>query len=128
MQTQEHTTIAVDFRSVYLSDLNKLVKIYKKIDKQPTSCFIEPSFGLPLIVATQHNEIIGFSSVSINALGTLEIQTYWQSAVAYADMEQSCLHQAKKAFKATFGDLENNNNRLTYAINRLLIWLNSAYN
>lgn len=121
MNIEELNTTNIEFRKVYLSDLNAVLRIYKKEDKKLTA-----HFGLPLSVATENNEIIGFASASLNELNEMQLNAHCIKVSADSAIINRLKEQAKNVLHSTFENIENDRSQLKISIQQLVGWLNKC--
>ncbi|WP_316823116.1 hypothetical protein [Pedobacter gandavensis] len=129
MKEQETNYSQIQFRKVYLSDLNALIRLYKNQgqNQQPTVHQLTENFGLPLSIALNGEEIIGFAFASINQLDELMLSTHTLS-VADAFIDQKLKSQAEVTLHTTFTGLKQDHTPLKIAIEQLVSWLNTCAN
>ena len=124
MNELNHKTRGVEFRKVYLSDLNAVMRLYQL--SQRTTTKLTADFGLPLSIASDGNEIIGYGFAAINQLGEVTLKSHIKG-VEELSMGCTLEEQAKKTLHSTFENAEEDHTKLKHAIQRLVDWLNNCY-
>ncbi|WEK21014.1 MAG: hypothetical protein P0Y49_07660 [Candidatus Pedobacter colombiensis] len=125
MNRQDHKTKDIEFRKVYLSDLNAVVTLYQS--SQITATKLTTDFGLPLSIASQGNEIIGFGFASINKLGEVTLNSRCIKLADDLGIGNTLEEQAKKTLHSTFEDIRGDHTKLKHSIQKLVDWLNNCY-
>ncbi|MCX2452567.1 hypothetical protein OQX61_14920 [Pedobacter sp. PLR] len=124
MNDQDPKNMNIEFRKVYLSDLNVLIRIYNNKTKQAASPQLTAHFGLPLTVAINNNVIIGFACASTNDLEELTLSSHCvNDDVAIGNTLKA---EAEKTLHATFSGIREDRTSLKHAIQHLLSWLNTC--
>lgn len=124
MNEQNHKTRGVEFRKVYLSDLNAVIRLYQSSQGSVTK--LTADFGLPLSIASNGNEILGFGFAAIDQTGVVKLNSYCKG-IEDSSVGDILEEQAKKTLHSTFENTGENNAKLKEAIQRLVDWLNNCY-
>ncbi|MNK20194.1 hypothetical protein D3C87_384290 [compost metagenome] len=124
MKEQNHKTNGIEFRKVYLSDLGAVMRLYQL--SQQNTAKLTADFGLPLSVASNGNEIVGYGFAAVNQLGEVTVKSHFKGA---EDLSMGCTleEQAKKTLHSTFENAEEDHAKLKHVIQRLVDWLNNCY-
>lgn len=131
MKEQNHKNKQLEFRKVYLSDMRSVINIYQKTNqnsshhdqtKQDKTIRLTTDFGLPLSVASNENEVVGFAAVHINQLGEI----IWNSSSDDLNIEHELIEQAKRTLYDTFENVQEDHSKLKISIEKLVDWLNTC--
>ncbi|WP_316748770.1 hypothetical protein [Pedobacter gandavensis] len=124
MKDQDPKNTNIEYRKVYLSDLNALIRIYNDKQNQPSAPQLTAHFGLPLTVAIDNKVVIGFAFASFNDLDELMLGCHCvNDDVAIGDTLKL---KAEKTLHTTFSGLSENHSPLKNSIDHLLSWLNTC--
>lgn len=126
MNEQDFKTANIEFRKVYLSDLGKIVNIYKKGTEPTAAGQLTADFGLPLIIATLHHEVIGFASAAINELEKTTLNSYCVTTFNDSFIGNELEEEGRKVLQSTFQNIAEDHTQLAQAIQRLIVWLNKC--
>ncbi|WP_316838610.1 hypothetical protein [Pedobacter gandavensis] len=129
MKEQDPKCNHIEFRKVYLSDLNALIRLYKNQGQNQQSAVhqLTANFGLPLSVALNNKEVIGFAFASFNELDELMLSTHTLSS-RDAFIDQKLKAEAEITLHTTFTGLKQDHTPLKIAIEQLVSWLNTCSN
>lgn len=127
MNEREHIMTDIEFRKVYLSDLNSLINIYRKTNPAQPTKPLTIHFGLPLNVAVQQREIIGFAAAAINEKGETEVLAYSLNPFEQSDIGSRLEKQAENILHETFENVTDEKKTLKNAIGQLVGWLNQCF-
>ncbi|WP_300663039.1 hypothetical protein [Fluviicola sp.] len=117
----------VQFDNVYISELNKIVHIYKNTTSQISSGKnnkLSSDFGLPLTIAVNDNQLIGFASATLNLSGEVEMNCFFSEKSDETEVESQLKEQAYRNFYKTYDNSETGKKQLKASIERLVYWLN----
>jgi hypothetical protein len=114
----------VEFRKVYLSDLNAVMRLYQL--SQQTGTKLTADFGLPLSIASDGNEVIGYGFAAINQLGEVTLNSHCK-VVEDLSIGHTLEEQAKKTLHSTFENVGEDNAKFKHSVLRLVDWLNNCY-
>ena len=124
----------IQFREVYLSDLNAIVQLYRKNQslKKVGSAVknkLAADFGLPIGVAEQDKKIVAYSVVNLTSSGEAVI-----TVQADTDFETAGINEQLNSFSAHLRankSLQNNtvvsDRAVQHEIDRFIDWLNQCY-
>lgn len=127
MKDLDPTTPNIQFRKVYLSDLNVLVRISQQYSKAPIGKPLTSHFGFPLSIAIALDEVIGFAFASINEMDEVILNAHClkgEDAIIGARLKL----EAEGVLEATFADIKTNRSPLKNSIEQLVDWLNICSN
>lgn len=117
----------IQFDNVYISELSKVVNIYKNATahiSSDKSNKLSSHFGLPLIIAANNNQLIGFASATLNLSGEVEMNCFFSEETNEADIENQLKEKAYRNFYRTYDNSETGKKHLKASIERLVYWLN----
>ncbi|TCC88467.1 hypothetical protein FBD94_17720 [Pedobacter hiemivivus] len=124
MNEQSHKTRGVEFRKVYLSDLSAVMRLHQLSQGSITK--LTADFGLPLSIAINGNEIIGYGFAAINQLGEVTLNSHCK-VVEDLSIGYTLEEQAKKTLHSTFENVGEDNAKFKSSVLRLVDWLNNCY-
>ncbi len=120
MKAQNPASGIISFRKIYLSDLNTIVDIYKNVRNEIPSAELTTEFGLPLGVAVQNKEIIGFVSATVKEPDELKLITHASNGSMQLPVRETLEAQATQILQTDF----ENTCQIKRAVDRLTDWLN----
>lgn len=126
MNEQDLKITNIDFRKPQLTDLNAIINIYKKQNKQTDTSKLTTHFGLPLIIATKNNEIISYAAASINELEQIKLNLYFAKHADNLLIGTKLEEQAERTLHSTYKNIGKDYNGLKKSINQLVVWLNKC--
>lgn len=125
MNEQDPETTNTEFRKVQLSDLDAVINIYQSITKTLAADKTIVNFGLPLNVAIQNNELVGFAAAWIDETDKVKLRSYFTETFDHSAIESRLEEQAKSILYATFENIEEDHSSLKDSIDQLTGWLNN---
>lgn len=127
MNEREARITNIEFRKVYLSDLNSIINIYRKTDHIAVTKPLTIHFGLPLSVAVQQDEIIGFAAAVLDEHGQTKLNSYGINVLGDQSIGSELEEQAANILQATFEHIREDHSPLEHAIYQLTGWLNKCF-
>ncbi len=131
MKAKVKNPVQIQYDNVYISELNKIVGIYKnamtKISspgKQHQDNKLSSHFGLPLTIAVNDKQLIGFASATLNQSGEVEMNCFFSDEPDETNVEQELKEKAFLNFYQTFDNSETGKKQLKASVERLVYWLN----
>lgn len=131
MKAKVKNPAQIQYDNVYISELNKIVGIYKnavtKISspgKAHQDNKLSSHFGLPLTIAVNNKQLIGFASATLTPSGEVEMNCFFSDEPDETVVEQELKKKAFKNFYQTFDNSESGKKQLKASIERLVYWLN----
>ncbi len=127
MKAKVENQETIQFGNVYISELSKVVSIYKnamtKISPENNNK-LSSHFGLPLMIAINDNQPIGFASATLSVSGEIEMNCFFSEETAEAEVENQLKEKAYRNFYRTYDNSETGKQQLKASIDRLVYWLN----
>lgn len=117
----------IQFGNVYISELSKVVNIYKNattnISTQNNNK-LSSHFGLPLIIAMNEDQLIGFASATLGLSGEIEMNCFFSEESGETEVENQMKEKAYRNFYRTYDNSETGKQQLKASVDRLVYWLN----
>ncbi|WP_286927607.1 hypothetical protein [Flavobacterium sp. UBA4197] len=124
----------IQFREVYLSDLNAIVQLYRKNQslKKVGSAVknkLAADFGLPIGVAEQDKKIVAYSVVKLTSSGeaviTVQADTDFKTAGINEQLNSFSVHL--RSNKSLQNNTVVSERAVQQEIDRFIDWLNQCY-
>ncbi len=127
MKAKVKNQATIEFGNVYISELSKVVNIYKNAttkNSPENNNKLSSHFGLPLIIAINDNQPIGFASATLSLSGEIEMNCFFSENVDETEVENQLKEKAFRNFYRTYDNSETGKQQLKASIDRLVYWLN----
>lgn len=128
MKAQDPKNTNIEFRKVYLSDLNVVIRIHQKMTNEPLTNQLTGDFGFPLSIAIDKNEVVGFAFASINELDEVVLNSHFVKEFDDVSIVNKLEGKAASILHSTFEQLKEDRMPLKNAIQQLIGWLNICAN
>lgn len=126
MKAKVKNPAQIQFDNVYISELSQVVSIYKnatiKISSENNK--LSSHFGLPLMIAMNEDQLIGFASATLDLSGEIEMNCFFSEAPGETEIENQLKEKAYRNFYRTYDNSETGKQLLKASIDRLVYWLN----
>jgi len=117
----------ITYKNILVSDIITVQNIYmldQGVHSGAEPYKLQANFGVPLVMAEQDKNSIGFASAAIDAFGSLQINCYFVRNIDPTIIQSTLSQAAVERMASTF---ENDLDKLKRAIDKLVYWLNSCH-
>lgn len=116
VQSQEQ----IQYAEAYISDMPELKKIFLQMKEVKK---VDPSFGLPFMLAKKKNETVAFASLIVNEKDEISFRIYDKNRITESE-KRNFFSRTKRYFKNNSTPNFRDSEQLKSSIRRMVSWLN----